>query len=939
MKKVLFFPPAYVSEKPILLDMPDTAAAALVAAGAGAYPLDLGGNIPAPVVPVPTMAFAIPSMSVVEGDSGTKTVTNTINVIRNGASGALTVTFLYTGTATNGTDFSGPSSVIIPANASSIQHSIVVNGDVAVEADETVVISAALSGFVATAGAIVTIMNDDVTTQPSPMVAWTPDMISTLELYDASVAGSMLNAAGTQAQPGEGVATWNSQTSNGRQAVQATAAAQPLLGVDADRSPTNVRPLTMRGSQVMPTNVNSAMDRYTIFAVMRLKAGITGSKYLIGNDDGGVYNLLQSAASSAGALRPLIAAQTFETDTTERYRSFTQNMQVAGVSFSRIQGREESLNTTGSGSGLASGKRFFLGSNSSNSAGGLVDFFSFALVNATVSRANQQRLEGYLAHRAGLASQVLEPTHPYYSTPAMVPAGTTTTLDWIESPPTVGAQQTFMGGYIELQPDSFYDADISPATDGTTEPWGFPQSLIASEQTRLANALFPAGKPMFMYIRLPLGFAYRGLRNIDPTTGLAKNIGQRYAGQNTAIANMIANAVALGGGLMPEYWSPPPYWKTTSRFGKGSLWAGGTYARDVTLASIRTTDATQFNAQIDLLTSAMVDDLEYLHQNVAPVRGFGLQNEAIQTTVDREYGTCRYDASEYGAVLRSIIPKIRNSAILSTYNGQANTVLLNGESFRGFDNAGVTYSNSTVLSTGKTTLQETWAQTFHEISAIAPNPDHIRTQSWAWIASGRGKPTFVNEIEFFEPHLFTDAQRFSRACSWQLHNLNLLGAPVVMPFIHIMKDIDVVGKAGNAKGYALTKMRLPAANGGTDPAANGDPEPTIDFGKFDFVYPNWHAAKFVLENLPIGSVITKVDLPQGVTRVAAVGTTVGGKRRIFIVNWDNDPKTLMTTLGGGGTYSVSVYTATVAGASAGTVSGGTQPMTFQPNTAYVLTEA
>ena len=38
----------------------------------------------------------------------------------------------------------------------------------------------------------------------------------------------------------------------------------------------------------------------------------------------------------------------------------------------------------------------------------------------------------------------------------------------------------------------------------------------------------PGGNLGISYIRFPLGFAYRGLRNIDKTSGLAKNIGERF---------------------------------------------------------------------------------------------------------------------------------------------------------------------------------------------------------------------------------------------------------------------------------------------------------------------------------------------------------------------------------------------------------------------------
>lgn len=57
MKKVLFFPPAYVSSQPVLLEMPDTAAGALIAAGVAAEPIAPPAERPTPPVtpaPAPT---------------------------------------------------------------------------------------------------------------------------------------------------------------------------------------------------------------------------------------------------------------------------------------------------------------------------------------------------------------------------------------------------------------------------------------------------------------------------------------------------------------------------------------------------------------------------------------------------------------------------------------------------------------------------------------------------------------------------------------------------------------------------------------------------------------------------------------------------------------------------------------------------------------------
>ncbi|MFV5088365.1 hypothetical protein ACJ42C_014660 [Klebsiella pneumoniae] len=78
--------------------------------------------------------------------------------------------------------------------------------------------------------------------------------------------------------------------------------------------------------------------------------------------------------------------------------------------------------------------------------------------------------------------------------------------------------------------------------------------------------MFPGNGYGIYYIRLPLGFAYRGFRNIDAATGLAKNIGERYSGQNAALKRLMANIVEAGGGLAPEYWCPAPYWMTNGKY-------------------------------------------------------------------------------------------------------------------------------------------------------------------------------------------------------------------------------------------------------------------------------------------------------------------------------------------------------------------------------------
>jgi len=131
-------------------------------------PYSHSGGTPTPT-PVPTISFASGTAVVTEGNSGTTTVTNTINVVRNGLTGPLTVNLTTGGTATSGVDYvAGPTSVTIPDGSNTVSYMRVINGDTTVEVDETIIEQAVLVGYpAATASKTITITNDDVTVTPT----------------------------------------------------------------------------------------------------------------------------------------------------------------------------------------------------------------------------------------------------------------------------------------------------------------------------------------------------------------------------------------------------------------------------------------------------------------------------------------------------------------------------------------------------------------------------------------------------------------------------------------------------------------------------------------------------------------------------------------------------------------------------------------------------
>lgn len=446
--------------------------------------------------------------------------------------------------------------------------------------------------------------------------------------------------------------------------------------------------------------------------------------------------------------------------------------------------------------------------------------------------------------------------------------------------------QTYRGGYIELQPDSYTPGTI-PATDKTTDLWGFPQSLLPTEQNWIKNNIFPGDGTGIMYLRLPLGFAYRGYRNLDPVTGLAKNIGQRYEGQNVAIKNILGNVVKCGGGLAPEYWCPPPYWVTSGHYnGENYISAGineknGT-TQETKLKDIKTTFPTQYAARIESFTDSIVDDLEYLHQNIAPVRMFGLQNEP--ETNGNEYGTCGWDSTTYNDVLEVLIPKIKKSDILNWYNGNKNDVKIHVGSTLANDFNGIP---SKFISKHGDWI---WGYS-HHYGLIHPAADDFKGSSYINGIVGNRKNVFCNEYEYFSIQDETD-YGFANNVNRMINELVYGKAEVLMPVIHICKPIGQISHHSNTAGYCMFMCNLPEDYG---IAIIGESNRYgINYGtkkENRMFYNSW---KFISDNVNIGSYIIG-GLPQNtVAGFSYCVVKYAGKIKILVCNC-NDDKSILAT--------------------------------------------
>ena len=451
-------------------------------------------------------------------------------------------------------------------------------------------------------------------------------------------------------------------------------------------------------------------------------------------------------------------------------------------------------------------------------------------------------------------------------------------------------KQEYLGGYIEVQPDS-WDGEIT-STDSTTKTWGFPFSLLPTERKRIKNDLFKGDEKGIQYFRFPLGFAYRGYRNIDETSHKAKNIGERFTGQNTTLKEWFKDIAVNGGGLAPEYWCPAPHWVTSGSYsGENYLSAGGSYPQSTTLASIKSTDTTQYNAQIEAFADAVVDDLEYLHKNIAPVRMFSLQNEPKYST--QKYGACKYDAQTYNDVLEVVWTKIKESTVLATYNDETNEVkLLVASSDEGSPFTGIA---ATYIANHADTI---WGYTHHSMRS-ASGEDYSEGAEWyksGMFANIKGSKTnvFINEYEYFGNTVTNDNFRCSNNMLHLINELVYGEAKVLHPVIHVCKPIGQTLASTNTKGYCLYQANL-NGNYGVDVTANSNEHGLLKgtVAPNETMYNSW---KMFSDNLPVGSYVIG-SYSNTITRGGWVTLKHGGKLYVFIANTKNEDMKVTLTFG------------------------------------------
>lgn len=480
--------------------------------------------------------------------------------------------------------------------------------------------------------------------------------------------------------------------------------------------------------------------------------------------------------------------------------------------------------------------------------------------------------------------------------------------------------QTYLGGYIEIQPDSWggstaVTGDVVQPSDSTA--WGFPMSLSEASKAAIKNEILSGNGFGISFIRFPMGFAYRGYRNIDSETGLAKNIGQRWDGQNTELSAWFSNISRLGGGLSVEYWCPAPYWLTGGAYYNADvnneLWAGGEYPRTTTLESIKASDTTQYASQIDAFTDAIVNDLEYVHQNVAPVRMYTLATEPTGSG-KLKYGHCHWTSTVYNDIFAVLHPKVMASTILATYDGKENEVLMHLCA----DDTGFNIGLSTINN------HSSWIWGYsHDVMRPVSGEDgigadQIKTLTWPSGSQSNWKNVFICEYEYFSTTSKTNDFRFANNVVRLIFELWYRKAKVIMPVIHICKPTGQTSAQTNTAGYCLYAVDMNTGN----------------YTVNTWAYNSW---KMFNDNLPIGAEIVDGG-DGGLSNAGYVEFEKDDKTYIFLGNYSASPQTITITFDEAKTFSGKLYNMTNLGTAQADASGTSITFTIPAYSGLVYIE-
>jgi hypothetical protein len=444
--------------------------------------------------------------------------------------------------------------------------------------------------------------------------------------------------------------------------------------------------------------------------------------------------------------------------------------------------------------------------------------------------------------------------------------------------------QTMDGLGFELQSDSI-EGDAGGIQQSDTA--SIPLDLTASERVRLAQTIASVpGGGAFDNFRLAMGLYYRGI------TSDGKNFTERLTGQNAAIKKFISDSGVRG--IAYLQWSPAPFYKRVTI--NGTTYSGGTtsvpnqtsdpngyntYLRNMLQgggldAPDKTANPTAYAAWMDDFSSHVLADMEYVHTNVGRVVKFSPQNEPATGGTTGTYPACVWTAQQMYDFLKVIVPKIRASAVLSTYNGQANRVDIYMDA-----QAGQTGIGSALIAADPSLLSQMSGWAWHDIDRLSVDAGWARVNAATrYNLNTSGLPVFSDENEYFDTYLtpgtaqyLPPAYRFANTVlqpmMWFLYENS-----TIWYWIHIGKPST--GPASESQGRSLTVWKPPGSAASTT-------FPSLTDGTFTTVAVNWNAIKPWLRFMPKGSVRVGFSAALPRNDVAGMAWTKPNGKLVFAV--------------------------------------------------------
>ena len=403
-------------------------------------------------------------------------------------------------------------------------------------------------------------------------------------------------------------------------------------------------------------------------------------------------------------------------------------------------------------------------------------------------------------------------------TPRPVQPGTGTF--WIDTS-SAGRRQVFEGIQVELMSDSIgsnnqgMPGDGRPVPDDDITTLGVPHDLTPSERVRFATEVMSGVRT----IRLAMGLYLRGL---SPDN---RSIVGRWPSQMSELKQL----QDLSGveGWAPEYWSPPPGWKSTRSYYSG------------TLASFNASFLSDF-------CDGVVRDVKYLQQAGLAIKHWGLQNEpnfAHDNATDpcprpslaatyassslplvagaNAYSRCSYTQCSYYWAFKTCAAKIRQL----------------DPSIRIHANSATGQLGASAVANDPATLPLVDAWTWHTVGS--PSSATFGNKTFP----NYGKLDYTNEMEYQPGSGYAGTAVGTVSCvNIFLNTLTFKNSPTGVMMLHAMKPTTNL----EALGYGWTWWQSTGSK--PDPAL-----PNLKPNHFTYNYWTWNSVAPFVKTVPWNS--------------------------------------------------------------------------------------